>query len=430
MQYRKTLLIKDVNDFKKKALIWANKFDVACFLNNNNFSSPYNSYESIIASGKVNEINFQKSSDCFSQLKKFYDTNPRWLFGFFSYDLKNEIEKLFSNNFDFVKMPILYFFQPEYLIEVMNGEAVISSYQNDCEKISDQIYNQQIKLKDEIVRNKKVLHNRVSKQEYIENVNRIKKHIECGDVYELNYCQEFFLEDHTLSPVKCFLQLNDVSPMPMSCFYKLYDKYLLCASPERFLKKTNNVLISQPIKGTIKRGKDLNEDNTLKNELFNSEKERAENVMIVDLVRNDLSRSADPGTVKVEELYGIYSYRNLHQMISTVSAKLSPDVHIIDVIKNAFPMGSMTGAPKVKAMELIEQYETSLRGLFSGAAGYITPSGNFDFNVVIRSILYNSKEKFLSYQVGSAITYDSIAEKEYEECLLKGNFIKNMLCSH
>jgi len=238
---------------------------------------------------------------------------------------------------------------------------------------------------------------------------------------------EFFAEQALINPISVFQKLNSLSPMPFASLYKLEHKYLICCSPERFLKKSGSRIISQPIKGTARRDVDPKKDEQIKEELQNSEKERAENMMIVDLVRNDLAHSSKPGTTKVEEFFGIYTYNQVHQMISTISSELKDGLAFTEAIKNAFPMGSMTGAPKIKAMELIETYEESRRGLFSGAVGYITPEQDFDFNVVIRSVLYNAATKYLSFQTGSAITYDSVAEKEYEECLLKAKAILQVL---
>jgi para-aminobenzoate synthetase component 1 len=223
-------------------------------------------------------------------------------------------------------------------------------------------------------------------------------------------------------------KLSIVSPNPFSALYKLENKYLICASPERFLKTVGTKIYSQPIKGTSKRdtGNLLN-DETNKRNLLNSDKERSENVMIVDLVRNDLSKVCVKGSVKVEELFGIYSFPQVHQMISTISGVLTSKDDLATVLKATFPMGSMTGAPKKRAMELIEVYEKTKRGIFSGALGYINPEGDFDFNVVIRSIVYNSLDKYLSILGGSAITFNSIGEKEYEECLLKIEAMKSVL---
>jgi para-aminobenzoate synthetase component 1 len=222
-----------------------------------------------------------------------------------------------------------------------------------------------------------------------------------------------------------------LSPSPFSAYYRLFDRYLLCASPERYLRKQGNALISQPIKGTSRRDRTNSENDEMsKSELFYSEKERSENVMVVDLVRNDLSKVCEQGSVEVAELFGIYSYPTVHQMISTVKGKLLPEVNFADVLKATFPMGSMTGAPKKKVMELIEEYEQTKRGLYSGTLGYISPSDDFDFNVVIRSILYNERDETISYQVGSAITANSNATKEYEECLLKAQAIVKVFSSN
>ena len=260
---------------------------------------------------------------------------------------------------------------------------------------------------------------RISKEEYINSVHTIQEHIQAGDIYEMNFCQEFYVEDVTIDALTVFEKLNRLSKAPFSCYYKLNKKHLLCASPERYFKKASNKLISQPIKGTSKRGASTEEDEQLKLSLLNDEKERSENIMIVDLVRNDLSKVAKRGSVKVEELCGLYSFEQVHQLISTISCEIDSDVSIIDILKSTFPMGSMTGAPKIRAMQLIEQYEKTKRGLYSGAVGYISPEGDFDFNVVIRSILYNENERYISYIAGSAITSKSIPEKEYEECMTK-----------
>ncbi len=260
---------------------------------------------------------------------------------------------------------------------------------------------------------------RISKKKYLGIVKKIKKHIHRGDIYEMNFCQEFYAKNAEINPLNLYKRLNNISPMPYSCFYKFNHNYLLCSSPEGFLQKKGNKIFSRPIKGTIQRGKNKWEDTLLRRNLLNSKKEQSENVMIVDLVRNDFSKFAKKGSVKVDELFGIYTFNNLHHMISTISCEVGYRYHFVDAIKNCFPMGSMTGAPKVKAMELIEKYEKTRRGLFSGAVGYITPEGDFDFNVVIRSILFNKKNKYLSVMAGSAITSKSVPEKEYEECLLK-----------
>ena len=224
-----------------------------------------------------------------------------------------------------------------------------------------------------------------------------------------------------------FLQLSQHSPAPFSSFFRLNEHFILCASPERFLQKKGNKILSQPIKGTIKRGETIEEDQLLKQTLRNNLKEQSENVMIVDLVRNDLSHIAKDGSVKVDELFGIYTFPQVHQMISSISCEIKESIDAIDVIKACFPMGSMTGAPKVKAMELIDLYESSKRGVYSGSIGYFSPNGDFDFNVVIRSILYNDNKQKLSFSVGSAITHHSVPEEEYQETLIKAKAIFEVL---
>ena len=263
------------------------------------------------------------------------------------------------------------------------------------------------------------IQSKISRTEYIHSVEKLKEHIRKGDIYEINFCQEFFAENASIDTTEIYKNLNAISGAPFAAFCKFDTHYLMCASPERFLQKRGNKLISQPIKGTIKRSENRETDDQLKNELLHNEKERSENVMIVDLVRNDLSRIAKKGSVNVDELYEIYSFKQVHQMISTVSCEIENTVSFTEILKSMFPMGSMTGAPKISAMKLIEQYESTKRGLYSGAVGYISPEGDFDFNVVIRSILYNSENKYLSFMVGSAITDKAQAEQEYEECLLK-----------
>ena len=230
-----------------------------------------------------------------------------------------------------------------------------------------------------------------------------------------------------LKPYFCLSKLIYVSKPPFAAYYRCQDKHLMCASPERFLKKDTKTLISQPIKGTRKRSAQLEEDNRLKNELLNCPKEQSENVMIVDLVRNDLSKTASPTSVKVQELFGIYSFPQVHQMISTVVSELEENTPWTEAIRHAFPMGSMTGAPKISAMQLIEKTEVFKRGLYSGAVGFVTPDSNFDFNVVIRSILYNSTNQYASLPVGSAITANANPQDEYDECYLKAKAMMEVL---
>ncbi|WP_316846001.1 anthranilate synthase component I family protein [Pedobacter psychrodurus] len=412
---------QNISHFKQKALHWANQFEVCCFLDSNDYKDAYSAYDFIIAAGADAELKCS-AGNSFDQLKSFYITHKQWVFGFFSYDLKNETEDLYSSHPDHLGFPDLYFFVPKYLIAFKNGKAEVligdHSILTDIDSFQFKPKNQSKAIK---------ITQRLSKDQYINKVDALRDHIIRGDIYEVNFCQEFFAKHAEINPVQTFEALNEVSPTPFAGYFKVYDQYILSATPERFLCKRGSKLTSQPIKGTAKRSLDPVEDEAIKLQLRNDIKEQAENVMIVDLVRHDLTKSAAKGSVTVNELFGIYSFPQVHQMISTISCELNPKVHFIDAIKNAFPMGSMTGAPKVKAMKLIEEYEVTKRGIYSGSVGCISPDGDFDFNVVIRSILYNAEAKYLSFQVGGAITYQSSAVSEYDECLLKASAILKVL---
>lgn len=389
----------------------------------------------IIAVGVTQELIINVSEKAFEKIQEFYNQRKGWLFGYLSYDLKNEIEQLSSKNSDGLSFPLLHFFAPKVVMQ-FDSDSVSVFYDDDfvTKEEAVEIYNLSVNLpiplfKGELNQNSSKIHiqSKITKQEYVDSVNQLKQHIRKGNIYEVNFCQEFFAENTTINTIDIYEKLNTISHAPFTAYCKFGKHYLMCASPERFLQKRSNRLISQPIKGTIKRSSIKTEDNLLKLELQNSQKERSENVMIVDLVRNDLARIAKRGTVKVDELFGVHTFKQVHHMISTVTCELKETVSFTDIIKNTFPMGSMTGAPKVSAMKLIEHFESSKRGLYSGALGYIDPEGDFDFNVVIRSILYNEENKYLSFMVGSAITDKSDAEKEYEECLLKAKAMFEVL---
>lgn len=409
-------------DFKEKALQWADSFTVACYFDSNSYPDPYSAFDVLIASGIRHELSLN-SGNCFSILQLFLDLHKSFSIGYFGYDLKNEIENLQSNNPDKLQFPDIYFFIPENLILIKDQEVTIIS--SDPAKTWKDINS--VKLNSKIETGfSSIIESRFNKAEYLKNVKELQSHIQRGDIYEINFCQEFYADNALLNPLNTFKKLNIVSPTPFSSYFKLHDKYIISATPERFLSKRGSKVISQPIKGTAKRSDNLEEDSKSKELLKHNDKEIAENIMIVDLVRNDLTKSAKPGTVKVEEMLGVYSFTQVHQMISTVVCEVE-DISNATIIENTFPMGSMTGAPKVRAMELADIHERTKRGVYSGALGYFSPDGNFDFNVVIRSILYNDTTKYLSFQVGSAITYDSDAEQEYEECLLKAKAINEVL---
>lgn len=359
----------------------------------------------------------KKSGVDFSELKEWLSQQGDLVFGFLSYDLKNEIEDLKSVNPDSVGFPLLNFVVPEHIL--IFTERGWECYSHGEFSGKHCIHFEKAVLGNAI--------NVLTKPDYVHQVENLKQYIQFGDIYEVNYCMQHGFKDSTLNPHQLYDELQAASPAPFSCFVSHDGKYLMSSSPERFIKKEGARLISQPIKGTNRR---VGDNESQKELLRANEKEVAENVMITDLVRNDLSKSAKRGSVRVDELCGIYEFQHVNQMISTVSAEIKEDVHPLDAILNAFPMGSMTGAPKIRAMELIDQFEDFSRGLYSGAVGYFTPELDFDFNVVIRSILYNEERKVVTFPTGGAITINSDPEKEYEECLLKAEAMRKVLLNH
>ena len=378
------------------------------------FPKEYVNYDLIAGVEKLAEIKSNENS--FQELRKFHNQYPDWMFGYLSYDLKNEKEELVSENQDGIKADNISFFVPKFVFLLKGNDLEILTFQLK-DKV-DMFLRSLSPLKFQ-KRHPILLEQKENKHEYLNKISKIKQHIQRGDIYEMNYCLEYFSNDALLNAEGLFLNLNNISKTPFAAFLHINEHYVLCASPERFLRKKQNYVISQPIKGTIRRGSNINEDKKLIDDLKNSQKDISENVMITDLVRNDLSITAKRSSVNVDEFCKVYTFEKIHQMISTISSQINKNVHFTDLLESVFPMGSMTGAPKLKAMELIEQYEQFKRGLFSGAIGYITPEGDFDFNVIIRTILYNANTKYLSVGVGGAITIKSDEQKEYEECLLK-----------
>lgn len=408
-------------------LNWCNRFNICCFLDSQQYPSSLQRFECLLAAGSIHSLKLQAGADVFLQLRAFHEKHADWIFGHLGYDLKNGLEPLVSEHPDGIGFPDLFFFVPEVIVQLSEDAISIGSFHADQELVYQEIMATTlpvIKPRQEGL----VIHSRLDREEYLQVIRDLQQHILRGDCYEINYCQEFYATDVVIDPLSVCLSLSKASPNPFAAFYKMEDRYLVCASPERYLKKEGDRLFSQPIKGTWQR--DIaNQEADVRNreQLYHSAKDRSENVMVVDLVRNDLSKVCAEGSVQVDELFGIYSFPQVYQMISTVSGQLREDVHFIDALKHTFPMGSMTGAPKRRVMELIEKYEKTRRGVFSGSVGYITPEGDFDFNVVIRSILYNATTGYLSFQAGSGITFYSDPEGEYEECLLKAAAIKKVL---
>ena len=425
----RTTITKDIAafpNFTNQLLSWANQFREVVLLDSNAYHQKYSSYDVVVAVDAFTSLQTD-CSNAFQDLQQYQSQTKDWLFGYLSYDLKNDIEELHSDNFDGLAFPDLFFFQPKKLF-LIKGNQLEMQYLRLCDDEMEADF-------EEILSTTSITHHptpitinqRISKENYLLKVSKMLEHIQRGDIYEANFCMEFYAENAKMDPLEMYHKLNTISEAPFAVYFKNAAHYLLSASPERYLRKEGLKVISQPIKGTAKRSFDLEQDQQLKSDLALNEKERSENIMIVDLVRNDLSHTATKGSVQVEELCEVYTFKQVHQMISTIVSEVQNTTSPVEIIRTTFPMGSMTGAPKISAMQIIETLEETKRGLYSGAVGYFTPSGDFDFNVVIRSILYNAKNKYLSFSVGSAITAQAIPENEYEECLLKAKAMFEVL---
>jgi len=396
------------------------RFDKLAFFDSQHYQNDaYSRFEKRLAIG-CNQIFELPSHEKFEgeQFESFRNQSKHGVYGVFSYDLKNSFEQLESNNTNEGNWPLVAFFEPEWVVDWVNNrwelilgnkakwEELLHDFEDSSSPEMEKFEALQLEFS-------------TSFEDYEKHFNAIKNHIRRGDIYEMNYCIQAEAKEAVINPIAVFQKLQSLSAAPFSAFFKFDNCYLLSSSPERYLAKRDNKIISQPIKGTAKRMLDPEFDQQAAVALANNAKEQQENVMIVDLVRNDLSRTAANGSVKVEELFGIYTFPAVHQMISTVVSELKPNISFEELLATTFPMGSMTGAPKISAMQIAENQENFARAWYSGALGYIEPNGDFDFSVVIRSILYHQTLHYVTLAVGSAITIHAEAEAEYKECLLK-----------
>lgn len=428
VRIRKEILVDTVS-IKSKLLSWAQQFEHFVWLDSNYYPQKYTSFEALLAVGVESKID-SSYHNAFQKLSDYRKKTPDYLFGYLTYDLKNDIEKLTSSNPDRLGFSELFFFQPKKIFILKDNKLkalYLNNYKTSLEADLDDIL--QSKLPEYHVFNNLAISQNQTQNHYKEKFQDLQDHIQRGDTYETNFCMEYYAENATIDPLKTYTKLNEISQAPFSSFLKQKHLFALSASPERFVRKEGSKIISQPIKGTARRCENAKKDVELRNKLSKDVKERAENIMVVDLVRNDLSKTALPNSVKVEELCMVYTFKQVHQLVSTVVAEVAKEKDPVEIIKNLFPMGSMTGVPKIRTMEIIEELEIHKRGLYSGTIGYFTPDGDFDFNVVIRSILYNKSNKNISFSVGGAITALSEADKEYEECHLKAAAMKKVLSS-
>lgn len=330
-----------------------------------------------------------------------------WMFGYLGYDLKNHIEVLHSANPDVLQAPDLFFMKPSVLFKIDRRAQTIETLKRSKAEEIAEFKSRDIQLG--------ALKTTVEQSEYLSKIQRAQQDIYEGSYYEVNLSHQL-QANFSGDAYQLYKKMRSVGPVPFGAFIA-FDGFSICSmSPERFLRKEGATVFSQPIKGTMKRDKTNKKDEALKQKLLHSVKNKAENLMIVDLVRNDLSRIARPGSVEVSELFEIQTFGTVHQMVSTITAQSKVD-ESVEIVKACYPMGSMTGAPKIRAMQAIEELENYRRGIYSGAIGYFTPEGDFDFSVVIRTAII--KNKLLCYAVGGAIVSDSDPEEERNETWLK-----------
>lgn len=360
--------------------------------------------------------------DVLGALERFTD-GATWTFGWMGYDLKNSflpVDGAFENP---LGLPDLAWWEPQTVIkwnakdaagtaEVVQGAKDSELALMGLDAVKSTEVTQEVMAAEEMVWSWK-------KEEYLSQYGKVIDLIQAGDVYELNLCQTLWGSAPSTDSWPIFTKLAAKTKAPFSSYMQCGDFRVMSGSPERFLKREGNTLISQPIKGTVARGKTAEEDLELKQKLANSEKDRAENIMITDLVRNDLSRVAVRGSVEVSELCGIHTFETVHQMISEIRCETTPETGLSNILKATFPMGSMTGAPKISAINNIDAIEKMGRGVYSGSVGYVDPSGNFDLNVLIRSLFHNASTEKIQASVGGAITSLSDGEEELKECHIK-----------
>ncbi len=401
---------------------WLQRFNTFCFLDSQSYQSGPDSLECIVGAGT--QAAFRGNKGELAGLQGFIDSRNRTIFGHLNYDFIPLNKGTRQDGLVTGSFPPCFFFEPTVLIHITANSIAIEAGEPDM--VMNEILSATESANGDI--SAPPIQSRLKKAEYLSIIRQLQQHILRGDCYEINFCQEFFATGAVIDPLALFQRLVTLSPNPFSALYRLEDNWLLCASPERFLKKAGTRIISQPIKGTAARIQgEPSADLQQKDQLAQSAKDRSENVMIVDLVRNDLARICLEGSVVVDELFGIYSFPQVYQMISTISGEVDQGKSFTEILAATFPMGSMTGAPKERVRQLIDQYENFTRGIFSGSVGYITPAGDFDLNVVIRSIIYNSTRQYLSFPAGSGITFYSDPELEWEECLLKAAAIRTVL---
>lgn len=407
---------------------WLASFDYHLRLDSNGYDQDtYHKHESLIGCGVIDFFQIKSIHNTFhTDLKNFLERNKgRYIMGHISFEAKDIFEHSSTTLPTYIDTPLITFFVPKHVISVQDEKInILSSILSDDEVLNE-IANSKAFPKHPYIEGHGGF--AITKDTYIRDVKQLIQHIQRGDIYEINYCQPYHIQGIDLDPYLFYDKMRNVSKPPFGALYRIGQQFLCCASPERFVARRNTKLITQPIKGTNRRLADAGANKQQQHLLRDSQKERSENVMIVDLMRNDLAKICLPGSVLVDELFGVYAFRHVNQMISTISGKTEKPINIVTAMDALFPMGSMTGAPKVSALQLIDRYESFTRGLYSGTVGYIDPSGDWDFNVVIRSLVYDMTTQRASISAGGAITALSDPVGEYEESILKMESILTLL---
>lgn len=380
---------------------------------------------------------FDVLSDLYNKYNKPYQEEVPFiggLVGFLGYDLCHHIEKLPQTVQDDTGFPDLF-------MGVYPGAIVYDHSEGKCYITDAEVHKgAETRLKEwkKVITSAKgsqrlsvTWHNdkpeflsNFEKTDYLKAITRLKEYIRSGDIYQANMTQRFetILRDR---PIELYQKLRDINPAPFAAYLPLEEGVIVSSSPERFIKLTNGIVETRPIKGTRPRGRDEEEDAHNKRELINSEKDQSELLMIIDLERNDLSKIAKTGTVKVPELMVCEAYPTVFHLVSTVVAELKEGLTPIDVIKATFPGGSITGAPKIRAMEIIDELEPTKRGVYTGSIGYIGYNGDMDLNIAIRTIVCTNGKTY--FQAGGGIVWDSEEESEFEESLHKARAMREAL---
>ncbi len=399
----------------------------------------------ITLKGRNNEcyINGEKSKcSVFEKLrvllKEYKCTNntgipfKRGSIGYISYDLGLEFENIIVNSKEDLILPHFYFVFYDNLIifDNKNGKKYISacgildSHENSITAIEKLIGKQKKLQYTDIKINKTEFTSNFTREEYIKSVSNVKEYIRSGDIYIANLTQRFTATTDK-SAYEIYSDLRRINPAPFASFMRFEDFDVISSSPERFIKIRNRQVETRPIKGTRPRGENALEDEKNKNELLNSDKDKAELLMIVDLERNDLSKVCKPHSVKVTELFQLEEYSTVFHLVSTVVGELKDDADSAECLKACFPGGSITGTPKIRAMEIIDELEGLKRSLYTGCIGYFAFDGNADFNIVIRTII--KKDNQVYFGVGGGITWDSNEEAEYDETLDKARALMRVI---